>query len=116
MRHRNKNRKLSRPTDQRIALLRSIVMSLLQHGKVEVTVTRAKEARKMAERIITLAKYSDISSRRKAFALLRDRDLVKKIFTEFPVRFEGRAGGYTRIIKIGANRGDNAPKAYLELV
>lgn len=116
MRHRNRKGNLSRPTDQRIALLRSIVMSLLQHGKVEVTLTRAKEARKMAERIITLAKYSDIPSRRKAFALLRDRDLVKKIFTEFPVRFEGRAGGYTRIIKIGSNRGDNAPKAYLELV
>jgi len=116
VRHKNGNRKLSRPTDQRLALLRSIVIGLLQHGKVEVTLTRAKEARKMAERIITLAKYSDIPSRRKAYSLLRDRDLVKKIFTEFPVRFEGRAGGYTRIIKIGANRGDNAPKAYLELV
>lgn len=116
MRHRNKNRKLSRPTDQRLAMLRSIVISLLQHGKIEVTLTRAKEARRMAERIITLSKYADISSRRKAFALLRDRDLIKRIFTEFPVRFEGRAGGYTRITKIGANRGDNAPKAYLELV
>lgn len=116
MRHSNGNRKLSRPTDQRIALLRSIVISLLHHGKVEITVTRAKEARKMAERIITLSKYGDIASRRKAFSLLRDRDLVKRIFTEFPVRYEGRAGGYTRIIKIGSNRGDNAPKAYLELV
>lgn len=116
MRHRNKNRKLSRPTDQRIAMLRSIVMSLLQHGKIEVTLTRAKEARRMAERIITLAKYGDIPSRRKAFALLRDRDLIKRIFTEFPVRYEGRAGGYTRIIKVAPNLGDNAPKAYLELV
>ncbi len=116
MRHRNKNRKLSRPTDQRIALLRSMVISLLQHGRIEVTVTRAKEARKMAEKIITLSKYGDIASRRKAFSLLRDRDLIKKIFTEFPVRFEGRAGGYTRIIRVGSNRGDNAPKAYLELV
>ena len=116
MRHRNKNRKLSRPTDQRIALLRSMVISLLQHGKIEVTVTRAKEARKMAEKIITLSKYGDIASRRKAFSLLRDRGLIKRIFTEFPVRFEGRAGGYTRIIKVGSNRGDNAPKAFLELV
>jgi len=116
VRHSNGNRKLSRPTDQRIALLRSIVISLLHHGRVEITVTRAKEARKMAERIITLSKYGDIASRRKAFSILRDRDLVKRIFTEFPVRFEGRAGGYTRIIKIGSNRGDNAPKAYLELV
>ena len=116
MRHRNKVKKLSKPTDQRIAMLRSMVLGLLQHGKIEVTITRAKEARRMAEKIITLAKYGDIASRRKAFALLRDRDLIKKIFTEFPVRYEGRAGGYTRITKIGSNRGDNAPKAYLELV
>ena len=116
MRHRNKNRKLSRPTDQRLAMLKSIVTSLLQHGKVQVTVPRAKEARKMAERIITLSKYGDLASRRKAFAMLRDRDLVKRIFTEFPVRFEGRAGGYTRVIKISSSRGDNAPRAYLELV
>ncbi|MFH1709877.1 MAG: 50S ribosomal protein L17 [bacterium] len=116
MRHGNRNRKLSKPTDQRLAMLRSIVRSLLQHGKVEVTVTRAKEARKMAERIITLSKYGDIASRRKAFATLRDRDLVKRVFTELSVRYEGRAGGYTRIIKIGVDRGDNAPKASLELV
>ena len=116
MRHRNKVKKLSKPTDQRLAMLKSIVSSLMQHGKVEVTLPRAKEARRMADRVITLSKYGDIASRRKVFSLLRDRDLVKKIFTEFPVRFEGRAGGYTRIIKIGSSRGDNAPRAYLELV
>lgn len=116
MRHRNSNRKLSKPTDQRMAMLKGIVASLLEKGKVEVTVPRAKEARKMAERIITLSKYGDVASRRKVFSLLRDRDLVKKVFTELPVRYEGRAGGYTRITKIGSSRGDNAPKAYLELV
>ena len=116
MRHRNKNRKLSKPTDQRLALLKGIVTSLMEHGKVKVTLTRAKEARRMAEKVITLSKYGDIASRRKAFTILKDRDLIKKVFTEFPVRFEGRAGGYTRIIKIASSRGDNAPMALLELV
>lgn len=116
MRHLNKNRKLSKPTDQRLAMLRSIVTSLMQHGKVELTLTRAKEARRMAERVITLSKYGDIASRRKVFSILRDRDLVKRIFAELPVRYEGRAGGYTRIVKVGHHQGDNAPIAILELV
>jgi len=116
MRHGNKNRKLSRPTDQRLALLQGIVASLLKHGKVEVTITRAKEAKRMAERIITLSKYGDIAARRKVYSLIRDRDLIKKIFTELPVRYEGRAGGYTRIIKTAPHLGDNAPMAILELV
>lgn len=116
MRHRNKNRKLSRPTDQRLAMLRSIVTSLFIHGRVEVTVTRAKEARKMAERLITLSKYGDIPSRRKVFSMIRDRSLIKRMFTEFSVRFEGRAGGYTRIVKTASHKGDNAPMAVLELV
>ena len=97
-------------------MLRCIVMSLFTHGKVTVTVTRAKEARKMAEHIITLSRYNDVPSRRKVFSILRDRDLIKKIFTEFPVRFEGRAGGYTRVVKVAPSRGDNAPMALLELV
>lgn len=116
MRHRNKVAKLSKPTDQRMAMLRCIVMSLFTYGKVNVTVTRAKEARKMAEHIITLTKQGDVPSRRKVFSILRDRDMIKKIFTEYPARFEGRAGGYTRIIKVAPSRGDNAPKALLELV
>jgi large subunit ribosomal protein L17 len=116
VRHRNKVAKLSKPTDQRLAMLRCIVMSLFTHGKVTVTVTRAKEARKMAEHIITLAKYGDVPSRRKVYTIFRDRDLIKKVFTEMPVRYEGRAGGYTRIIKVAPSRGDNAPMALLELV
>jgi len=116
VRHLNRNRKLSKPTDQRMAMLYGIVFSLLEHGKVKATVTRLKAAKPIAEKIITLAKYGDIPARRKAFSMLKDRDLVKKIFTELPVRYEGRAGGYTRIVKIGSSVGDNAPMAILELV
>jgi large subunit ribosomal protein L17 len=116
VRHSNRNRKLSKPTDQRMALLHGLVLSLFQYGKVHTTVFRAKEARKMADRIITLTKKGDVPARRKAFSILRDRDVVKKIFVELPVRFEGRAGGYTRITKVESARGDNAPMALLELV
>jgi large subunit ribosomal protein L17 len=83
---------------------------------VKTTITRAKEARKVAEKVITLTKQGDVPARRRAFSILRDRDIVKKIFTEYPVRFEGRAGGYTRIIKVESCRGDNAPMGLLELV
>jgi len=116
MRHSNRNRKLSKPTDQRMALLNGLVISLFEHGRVHATVTRLKAAKPIAEKIITLAKYGDIPARRKAFAMLRDRDLVKKIFTELSVRFEGRPGGYTRITRVRSSLGDNAPMAILELV
>lgn len=116
MRHSNRNRKLSRPTDQRMALLRGIVTSLFEHGRVNTSLLRAKEARKMADKLITLTKYNTLDSRRKVFAVVRDRDMVKKIFAEIPVRYEGRAGGYTRITKVAAHKGDNAPMAVLELV
>lgn len=116
VRHRNSNRKLSKPTDQRMALLGGLVISLLTHGSIKTTLTRAKEAKKMAEKVITLTKKGDIPARRKAFTILKDRDLIKKVFTEMPTRFNGRAGGYTRIIKIAATKGDNAPRAILELI
>lgn len=116
MRHGNGNRKLSRPTDQRIAMLRSIVESLLKHGKVKVTCARAKEARKMADQVITLAKYNDLASRRKALSIVRDKGVIDSLFKEASKRFEGRAGGYTRIIRIGSRKGDNAPLVLLELV
>lgn len=116
MRHRLGNRKLSRATDQRLALLRSIVRSLFLHGKVRVTLTRAKEARRLAERLITAAKANNLTGRRKVESALGDRDVVTQVFKTFPERFEGRAGGYTRITKIGARRGDAAPLALLELI
>lgn len=116
MRHRLGNRKLSRATDQRMAMLKSIVRSLFLYGKVKVTLTRAKEARKIAEKVITIAKTNDLFSRRKAESIFGERAIVSKIFKTVPERFEGRAGGYTRIVKTGFRRGDAAPMALLELL
>lgn len=116
MRHRCGNRKLSRPTDQRLALLRSIVRSLFIHGQVKVTLTRAQEARRMAERLITATKANNLTARRKVESVLHDREIVSLIFKTFPERFEGRPGGYTRVTKIGVRKGDAAPLALLELI
>ena len=116
MRHRYGNRKLGRPTDQRLALLRSIVRALFINGKVKVTLERAKEARRMAEKLITATKANDLNARRKVEKVLAERKLVSQIFKTFPERFEGRPGGYTRIIKIGRRTGDAAPLALLELL
>ena len=116
MRHRLGNRKLSRATDQRLALLRSIVRALFKHGRVKVTLERAKEARRMAEGLITATKTNDLNARRKVKRILAERELVLEIFKTFPERFEGRPGGYTRIIKTGFRIGDAAPMAVLELL
>jgi len=116
MRHRKGFRKLSRPTDQRMAILRGIVQALLKHGKVKVTEARAKEARKIAEGVIQLAKKGDLSARRRAVSIVADPGVVKKIFNEAKSRFASRSGGYTRLIKIGFRRGDAAPMVSLELV
>jgi large subunit ribosomal protein L17 len=119
MRHRRGNIKLNRATDQRLAMLHSMVRSLFLHGKVKVTLLRAKEAKKIAERIIALTKHNDLAARRQVEAVLKCRDrgeIVKQIFTAFPERFEGRAGGFTRITKIGKRRGDAAEMAVLELL
>ncbi|MBU0629696.1 MAG: 50S ribosomal protein L17 [Candidatus Margulisbacteria bacterium] len=116
MRHRKGNKKLSKPADQRLAMLRSIVRSLFIYGHVNVTVTRAKEARRMAEKLITCTKTNDLFARRKVESVLHDQSVVTTIFKTFPERFEGRPGGYTRIIRIGRRRGDSAPLARLELV
>ena len=116
MRHRCGNRKLSRATDQRLALLRSIVRALFINGKVNVTLDRAKQARRMAEKLITAAKANDLNARRKVESVLAERKLVTQIFKTIPERFEGRAGGYTRITKTGFRAGDAAQMALLELV
>ncbi|MFH1386669.1 MAG: 50S ribosomal protein L17 [bacterium] len=116
MRHRLGNKKLSRATDQRLALLASTVKALFKQGKVTVTVTRAKEARRMAEKLITKAKANDLNARRALESVLHDRALVTDVCKTFPSRFEGRPGGYTRIIKTGPRLGDSAPMAVLELL
>ena len=116
MRHRHGNRKLSRATDQRIALLRSIVRALFISGRVKVTLPRAKEARRMAEKLITATKANNLTARRKVESVLREKPIVTQIFKTFPERFEGRPGGYTRITRLGNRLGDAAPMALLELL
>ena len=116
MRHRIAGKQLGRPTDQRMALLRSLVSSLLWHGKVDTTLTRAKEARGLAEKIITLAREDNFNRRREARRFLSDRDLVAHLFLQVAPKYRDRAGGYSRIVRTGMRRGDAAPTARLELV
>ncbi len=109
-------RKLGRPTDQRIAMLRGMVTALLENGKIETTVTRAKEVRPLAENMITLGKRGDLHARRQALSFITKEDVVKKVFDELAPKYAERNGGYTRIIKTGVRRGDNAPMAIIALV
>ena len=109
-------RKLGKPTDQRIAMLRNMTTSLLENGKIETTVTRAKELRSTAEKMITLGKTNTLHSRRQAVSYITKEDVVKKLFDEIAPRYADRNGGYTRIIKIGPRRGDAAEMCIIELV
>jgi len=116
MRHRLAGKQLGRPTDQRMALLRGIVSALLWYGKVDTTVTRAKEARPLAEKMVSLAREDTLHHRREARRFLNDRDLVGHLFTRVGPQYRERAGGYSRIVRIGVRRGDSAETARLELV
>ena len=109
-------RKLGRPTDQRIAMLRNLTTSLLENGKIETTVTRAKEVRSTAEKMITLGKTNTLHTRRQAMSYITKEDVVKKLFDEIAPKYADRNGGYTRIYKLGERRGDAAQMAILELV
>ncbi len=109
-------RKLGRPTDQRNAMLRNLVTSLLENGKIETTVSRAKETRSMAEKMITLGKDNTLASRRSALSYLMKKSVVYKLFEEIAPKYAERNGGYTRIIKAGPRRGDGAEMAIIELV
>ena len=109
-------RKLGRPTDHRIAMLRNLVTALLEHGKIETTVTRAKETRALAEKMITLAKKDTLHARRQALAFITKEDVVKKLFEEIAPKYAERNGGYTRIIKTFERRGDAALMSVIELV
>lgn len=110
------SRKLGRPTDHRQAMLRGLVTYLLENGKIETTVTRAKEVRAMADRMITLGKENTLHSRRQALAYVTKEDVVKKLFDEIVPKYEDKNGGYTRIIKTGPRRGDAAEMCIIELV
>lgn len=116
MRHRNGLRKLNRTSEHRAAMLRNMSVSLLQHEAIKTTLPKAKELRRVVEPLITLAKVDSVANRRLAFARLRDRDIVTKLFTELAQRYNTRPGGYTRILKMGFRVGDNAPMAFVELV
>ena len=109
-------RKLGRASDHRDAMLRNLVTSLLENGKIETTVEKAKETRCMAEKMITLGKTNTLHSRRQALAYITKDDVVTKVFAEIAPKYADRNGGYTRIMKLGPRRGDCAEMAIIELV
>jgi len=109
-------RKLGRRSDHRRAMLRNLVTSFLREGRLETTETRAKELRRLADRMISLGKRGDLHARRQALAFLLDESVVKRLFDELGPRYKERQGGYTRVIKTGVRHGDGAPMAVVELV
>lgn len=116
MRHKYSGRKLGRTSSHRNAMFRNMVTSLFEHERIVTTTEKAKEARPIAEKMITLAKRGDLHARRQALSFIRSKDVVEKLFTEIKDNFEDRKGGYTRIIKTGVRKGDCASMAILELV
>jgi len=116
MRHRHGLRKLNRTSSHRIAMLRNMTNSLFTHEAIRTTLPKAKELRRVAEPLITLAKVATVANRRVAFDRLRDRDVVTKPFNELGPRYQARPGGYLRILKFGFRQGDAAPMALVELV
>ncbi len=109
-------RRLGRNSGARQALFKSLLVALFKYEKIETTEAKAKELRKFAEKIITLAKRGDLASRRIAIARMQDVDVVHKVFEEMPERYKDRNGGYTRIVKLSPRRGDAAPMVLFELV
>ena len=116
MRHGKAHRKLNRTSSHRKAMFKNMVVSLFKHELIRTTLPKAKELRKYAEPMITLAKETSVHNQRLAFSRLRDREIVGKLFSELGPRYSKRAGGYLRILKCGFRKGDNAPMAYVELV
>ncbi|MET0869939.1 MAG: 50S ribosomal protein L17 [Methyloceanibacter sp.] len=116
MRHRNQGRKLNRTPTHRAALLSSLASALIKHEQIATTLPKAKELRRVTDRLITLAKRGDLHARRLAFARIRDEAMVAKLFDTLGPRYAGRPGGYTRVMKAGFRYGDAAPMAVIELV
>lgn len=116
MRHGHGLRKLNRTSSHRLAMFRNMSVSLIEHEAIKTTLPKAKELRRVFEPLITLAKNPTLANRRLAFARLRDRDAVTKLFDVLGPLFQERNGGYTRVLKMGFRQGDNAPMAYMELV
>ena len=116
MRHQKSGRKLNRTSSHREAMFRNMAASLMKHELIRTTLPKAKELRRVAEPLITLSKIDGVANRRLAFARLRDKEAVGKLFVELGPRYKERPGGYLRILKCGFRAGDNAPMAYVELV
>jgi large subunit ribosomal protein L17 len=116
MRHRKSGRQLNRNSSHRKAMFRNMAVSLMQHEMIKTTLPKAKELRRVAEPLITMAKTDSVAKRRLAFSRLRDRDVVTKLFNELGPRFKERPGGYLRILKCGFRSGDKAPMAIVELM
>ena len=116
MRHHKTGRQLGRNASHRKAMFANMAVSLFTHEQIRTTLPKAKELRRVAEPLITLAKKPTVANRRLAYARLRDRDAVSKLFDTLGPRFQERAGGYTRILKCGARYGDNAPMAFVQLL
>lgn len=116
MRHRKDHRKLSRNTAHRTAMLRNMVTSLFEHEELRTTTAKAKEVRRVAERMITLGKQGTLAARRRALATIRSKEVAAKVFDELAKRYQKRPGGYTRQFKLGPRRGDNAEISIIQLV
>lgn len=116
MRHQSAGRKLGRKSAHRQAMLRNMVASLIEHGKIKTTLPKAKELRSVAERMVTLGKKNSLHARRQAFDFMRNKDAVKKLFDQIAPAFEKRAGGYTRIFQLGSRAGDAAKMALIEFL
>lgn len=116
MRHRVAGRKLSRHTQHRELMFRNMLVSLLQYERIKTTLAKGKELRSWADKMISLGKQGTLHARRRAFALLRDKGIVKKLFDEIAPKFKDRQGGYTRVYKLGWRQGDGAPLSLVELV
>ena len=110
------NRKLGRPTDQRMAMLKAMTTYLLENGQIKTTVTRAKEVAPLAEKMITLAKKNDLAAYRQALSFITKEDVAKKLFDQIGPKYATRDGGYTRVVRIGPRRGDAAEMAVIQLV
>ncbi len=116
MRHKKSGRKLNRTSSHRTAMFRNMAASLIKHEHIRTTLPKAKELRRVLEPLITLAKVDGVANRRLAFARLRDKEAIGKLFSELGVAYLERPGGYLRILKCGNRPGDNAPMAYVQLV
>lgn len=116
MRHLKSGRKLNRNSSHRSAMFRNMTASLFEHEQIKTTLPKAKELRRVAEPLITLGKTPSVANRRLAYARLRNREAVSKLFDDLGMRFKDRPGGYLRILKCGNRAGDNAPMAYVQLV